>query len=56
MLKIYDLTIVIRKFFLIMIYRIRVSEFDIDNQAIIKKKIEIKNRSLHLELEIVKIQ
>ena len=37
-----------------MIHEIRVSKFDIDNQTIIKERIEIENRSLHSELEVVK--
>ena len=56
MLEIYNSIVVVRKFFLIMIHEIRVSKFDIDNQTVIKKRIEIENRSLHLELEIVKIR
>ena len=54
MLEIYDSTVVVRKFFSVMIHGIRVSKFDIGNQAVIKKRIEIENRSLHPELEIVK--
>ncbi len=37
-----------------MIYRIRILEFDTGNQATIKERIEIENRSLYLGLEVVK--
>ena len=54
MLKIYNSVVVVRKSFLVIIHEIRVSKFDIGNQTTIKKRIEIENRSLHSELEIVK--
>ncbi len=52
--EVYGSAVVVRKFFSVMIHGMRVSEFDIGNQAAIKERIEIENRSLHSGLEVVK--
>ncbi len=52
--EVYGSAVVVRKSFPVMIHGMRVSEFDTGNQAAIKERIEIENRSLHPGLEVVK--
>ena len=54
-IEIYSLIIIIKKFFLIIIYKIKISKFNIINQIIIKRRIKKINKDLYLELKLVKI-